>query len=132
MGLGGRMATPLAVVKGGEIGNSDGLKNEAQVWGKSADWCAYTGMVKGSRAGVVLMPHPENFRRSWFHARDYGLLAANPFGRNAFTTGEKSEVVVRNGQALRLRFGVLFFNGEPDMGIAYRDYLEQARVEDRP
>ena len=132
MGLGVRLATPLAVVKGGGIANSDGLKNEAQVWGKPADWCAYAGTVKGRRAGVVLMPHPQNFRRSWFHARDYGLLAANPFGRNAFTKGEASKVVVRKGQALRLRFGVLFFNGEPDLGIAYRDYLEQARVEDRP
>jgi hypothetical protein len=132
MGLGVRMATPLAVVKGGRITNSDGLEDEAQLWGKPADWCAYAGMVKGSRAGVVLMPYPENFRRSWFHARDYGLLAANLFGQNAFTKGEKSKVAVRKGQALRLRFGVLFFNGEPDLGTAYRDYLQQARVEDRP
>ncbi len=132
MGLGVRMATPLAVVKGGEISNSDGLKNEAQVWGKAANWCAYTGVVKGSRSGVVLMPHPENFRRSWFHARDYGLLVANPFGRNAFTKGEKSKVVVGKGQTLRLRFGVLFFNGEPDPGASYRDYLQLERVADRP
>ena len=132
MGLGVRMATPLAVVKGGRITNSDGLKNEAQVWGKPADWCAYTGTVDGRRAGVSLMPHPQNFRRSWFHARDYGLLVANPFGRNAFTKGEKSRVVVRKGQSLRLRFGVLVFSGEPDLGAAYGDYLQQARGADRP
>jgi hypothetical protein len=132
LGLGVRLATSLAVVKGGRITNSDGLEDEAQVWGKPADWCAYAGTIKGSSAGVVLMPHPQNFRRSWFHARDYGLLVANPFGRNAFTKGEKSKVVVRQGQALRLRFGVLFFNGEPDLGAVYRDYLQQERVEDRP
>lgn len=73
------------------------------------------------------MPHPKNFRRSWFHARDYGLLVANPFGRNAFTKAEKSQVVVSKLQALRLRFGVLFFNGEPDLGDAYNDYLQQVR-----
>jgi hypothetical protein len=127
MGLGVRMATPLAVVKGGRITNSDGLKDEAQVWGRSADWCAYAGTVDGRRVGVVLMPHLQNFRRSWFHARDYGLLAANPFGRNAFTKGEKSQIVVKEGETLRLRFGVLFFSGEPDPSAAYRDYLQQAR-----
>jgi hypothetical protein len=131
MGLGVRMATPLAVVKGGRIINSDGLKDESQVWGKPADWCAYTGSVDGRRAGVALMPHPQNFRRSWFHARDYGLLVANPFGRNAFTKGAKSEVVVKKGQGLRLRFGILVFGGQPDLGAAYRDYLKEATIADR-
>ena len=121
------MATPLAVAKGGRIINSNGLRNEAEVWGKQADWCAYAGKIDGRRAGVMLMPHPENFRRSWFHARDYGLLVANPFGRNAFTRDEKSEIVIPKGQSLRLRFGVLVWSGEPDLGAAYRDYLQQAK-----
>src|SRR5262249_47707676 len=94
MGLGIRMATPLAVVNGGHITNSAGLNDEAQVWGKPADWCAYSGMVDGHRVGVIMIPHPENFRRSWFHARNYGLLAANPFGRNAFTKEDVSKIVV--------------------------------------
>jgi hypothetical protein len=127
MGIGIRMATPRAVVKGGRIINSDGLKNEAQVWGKQADWCSYAGMIDGRRSGVMLMPHPENFRRSWFHARDYGLLVANPFGRNAFTREEKSRIVIPKGQSLWLRFGVLVWSGEPDLGAAYRDYLQQAK-----
>ena len=72
------------------------------------------------------MPHPENFRRSWFHARDYGLLVANPFGRNAFTGGEKSRIVVKEGETLRLRFGVLVSSERPDLDASYRDYLRQA------
>jgi hypothetical protein len=39
IGMGVRMATKLAVVNGGRITNSDGLKDESQVWGKPADWC---------------------------------------------------------------------------------------------
>jgi hypothetical protein len=131
MGLGVRLATRLAVVKGGQSINSDGLRDEAQVWGKPADWCAYAGSVNGRRAGVALMPHPQNFRRSWFHARDYGLLVANPFGRNAFTNGAKSEIVVKKGQSLRLRFGILIFSGEPGLEAAYRDYLREATSADR-
>lgn len=98
MGLGVRVATPLTVKNGGQILNSDGSKNEKQVWGKQADWCGYGGEIDGQPVGVTLMPDPKNFRRSWFHARAYGVLVANSFGQNAFTKGEKSKVVVKRGR----------------------------------
>jgi len=133
MGLGVRVATPLAVTKSGRISDSEGRQNEAQVRGQAPDWCDYSGVVDGRRVGVTLMPHPANFRRSWFHARDYGLFAANPFGRQALTGGEPSRVVVRPGEALRLRFGVLL-HGSPageavDLKAAYADYLRQSAAQ---
>ena len=79
---------------------------------------------------MTIFCHPENFRPSWFHARDYGLLEANPFGRQAFGKGEKSSVVVKPGEKLRLRYGVLIHSGPPDSPIdfaeAYKDYLTLA------
>ena len=128
MGLGLRVAAPLTVKNGGRITNSAGQTNERQVWGRQADWCAYGGEVGGRRVGVVLLSDPRNFRRPWFHARDYGLLVANPFGQKAFTKGEPSTVVVKKGEAFRLRFGVLVYAGEFDGSAAYRDYLEAAGV----
>ncbi|WP_152054347.1 DUF6807 domain-containing protein [Tautonia marina] len=125
MGLGVRLATQLAVVNGGRITDSEGRVNEAQVWGAQADWCSYAGEIDGKRVGLLLMPDPGNFRRPWYHARDYGLLVANPFGRNAFTGGEPSRVIVEAGETLRLRFGILAFDGEPDPDAAYRDFLGQ-------
>ena len=120
MGLGVRVATDLTVTHGGVITSSDGRKNEKQVWGRQADWCDYSG--KGG--GIMLMPDPRNFRRSWFHARDYGLLVANPFGRQAFTKGEPSRVVVEKGETLTLRFGVLVHDGDLDRHAAYQDFLK--------
>lgn len=113
MGLGVRLATPL-VVKGGSgtITNSDGSKNEKEVWGKQADWCDYSGIVDGRRAGMLLIPHKDNFRRSWFHAREYGFVAANPFGQNAFTKGEKSRIEVKPGETFDLRFGVWIYSAD--------------------
>lgn len=129
MGLGVRAATPLAVIKGGTIIDSEGRQNEPQIWGKQADWCRYTGVVDGERVGVALMPHPQNFRRSWFHARDYGVLVANPFGRRAFTSGETSRIVMPQGDEFRLRFGVLVYESpegkSPDISAAYREYLQE-------
>ncbi len=129
MGLGVRVATPLAVDRGGEIIDSENRKNGAQVWGKQADWCQYSGVVDRQRIGIVVMPAPSNLRRSWFHARDYGLLVANPFGQNAFTKGEKSKVTVKQGDKFHLRFGVLVYEvpaASPlDIAGPYRKYLEE-------
>ena len=75
------------------------------------------------------MPHSKNFRPSWFHARDYGLLVANPFGQNAFTKREKSRVTVKKGEEFRLRFGVLVYESPsgklPKIRDEYRTYLEK-------
>jgi hypothetical protein len=122
MGLGVRAATGLSVTEGGRITSSEGRKNEKQVWGTQADWCDYSG----GGHGIMLMPDPQNFRRSWFHARDYGLLVANPFGRQAFTKGEPSRVVVEKGHSLTLRFGVLFHDGKLDRQAAYNEFLAGA------
>jgi hypothetical protein len=127
MGLGVRLATPLTVKHGkGRIVNSDGLENERQIWGKPANWCAADGPVGETedRAGILLMTHPDNFRASRFHARDYGLLVANPFGIHAFTGGQKSAVRIEPGQTLRLRHGVFVFRGKPDFKDIYADYLK--------
>lgn len=127
MGLGVRLATPLIVTKGGRIRSSEGKENEKGIRGTNAAWVDYSGVVDGRRVGVTLMPDPENFRPSWYHARDYGLLAANPFGRNALTGGEKSAVVVKKGDMLRLRFGVLLHGSKDAAGVdvaaGYADYL---------
>ena len=127
-GLGIRVATPISVRKGGHITDSEGRRDEKGVWGKQADWCDYSRVIDGKHVGITIMPHPGNFRRSWYHARNYGLLVANPFGRNAMTGGEKSKVVVRKGEKFRLRYGVLIYSvpvgAKADAQKAYRDYLE--------
>jgi len=128
MGLGVRVASPIRVEAGGTIRDAQGRTNEKQVWGHAADWCDYSGTIRGTHLGMTLMCHPANFRPSWFHARDYGLLEANPFGRKAFGKGEASKVVVAPGERLRLRYGVLLHAGPedspPDLKAAYADYLQ--------
>ena len=54
--------------------NSAGQKTAQATWGKPADWCDYSGTLYNRRAGLMIMPDPKNFRPSWFHNRDYGLM----------------------------------------------------------
>jgi hypothetical protein len=130
LGLGVRLAKTVAVKggQGGRILNSNGQKNEAEAWGQQADWCDYSGPVGDEFVGILLMPHPKNFRRSWCHSRDTGFIAMNPFGRNAFTGGEKSAVTVPRGETFQLRYGVLFHwhpqAGDFDPQQSYQQYLK--------
>ena len=127
MGLGVRVATAITEKNGGLITASTGEKTAKATWGKAFDWCDYSGVIGSQRVGVILMPDPANFRPSWFHNRDYGLMVANPFGREAMKQGKKSSVTVKRGESLRLRFGALVYSVAPDREVdfpaAYRDFV---------
>jgi hypothetical protein len=131
MGLGVRMATVIAEKSGlgGLLTDSERRTTAAAIWGKAADWCDYSGLVDGKPGGITIMPHADNFRRSWWHARDYGFFAANPFGRNAFTKEEKSRVVVKPGEEFRLRYAVVVHDGWPGGGYDTQEVWDRYRAE---
>ncbi len=116
MGLGIRVATSLAVDRnqGGRILDSAGRRNGKHVWGQTAQWCDYAGPLDGRWVGMTVFADPQMFRPCWSHARDYGFLALNPFGRQAFTRGEPSQVVVKPDEVLRLRYAVLVHESETE------------------
>ncbi len=112
MGMAVRVATPMNVGDGGTIRNAEGLINQEEVWGKVSDWCDYSGPIDGTYVGMTVIPHPGNFRKSWFHARDYGVLLANPFGRKAYTGGEPSAVEVKGVEDFRYQNGVFIYSSD--------------------
>ena len=81
--MGIRIADAMRVdrKKGGKITDSKGRENQAGCWGMVADWCDYSGPVEGKTAGITLFADPSSPSPSCWHARGYGLLAANRFGR---------------------------------------------------
>ncbi|MFM8477254.1 MAG: DUF6807 family protein, partial [Planctomycetaceae bacterium] len=112
MGFGARVATGLTEKAGGRILNSGGQETAAGTWGRAADWCDYSAEVGGERRGVLLMASSRNFRRSWWHNRDYGVFVANAFGRAAMGQGPRSELVVKRGERMRLGYAALLHEGE--------------------
>lgn len=126
MGLGVRLRKELCTDDGGKMLDADGRVGPNKIRGQSADWCQASGTVDGKTVSVTVMSDPTNFRRSWWHVRGYGLIVANPFGKAALTgSKEESRVVVRPGEPLRLRFGVLTSDGQPDLKAAFADFVEQ-------
>lgn len=130
MGLGIRLATPLAVDSqlGGRILDSSGRRNGAEVWGKTAQWCDYSGPLGGHWCGMTIFSSPTNFRASWTHARDYGFVAVNPFGIQAFTKQAAVPLRVAVGDSLQLGFAVVIHQTEIESGYdpaeAYTTFQE--------
>ncbi len=113
--LGIRMRPVLQEDKGsGHITNADGLEGEKQLWGKPSNWCDYSGDINGEKVGIAILDNPENPRHPvrW-HARGYGLFAANPFGVWQFDkTQPKSDMTVEAGQKLRFRYRIIIHAGD--------------------
>ena len=59
----------------------------------------------------MLVPDAANRFGCRYHARDYGLLAANPFGSRALGVGDKHTTTIARGEPLRLRFAVVLHSG---------------------
>jgi hypothetical protein len=126
MGLGIRVATAITELKTGRITDSESRSGAEAVWSQSSAWCDYSGRVDGQPVGITIFCHPNNFRNSWMHARNYGLIAANPFGRKAMNKGPASRIVVKPGESLRLRFGIFMHRKTPDLNQIHKTYVNLA------
>ncbi len=93
----------------GHLTNSEGAR-DAAVWGRRARWIDDSGVVDGREVGLAMFDHPQNHGHpTWWHARTYGLLAANPFGVHDFEKKPEhaGDLTVPVGQSLTLRYRVL-------------------------
>ncbi len=139
MGFGVRMATELSVKHGsGTILNNLGGVDENGTWGKIADWCSYSGIMNNQRTGLMLLTDPRNFRPSWFHTRNYGLLVANPFGKKAMTAPKDDAfkpdtTPLPKDTTFRLGFGLCVFSTQNDQPPDYLklniEYLKHIGIE---
>ncbi len=120
-----RVATVMDVPKGGKIQNAVGGLGEEETWGKQAMWCDYSGKVEGQQVGVAILDHPGNptFPMYW-HVRNYGLMAANPWGLSEFK-GKKfnGSFTLDKGQSLDFKFRLVVHKGDAISGNVANHYL---------
>jgi methane monooxygenase PmoA-like len=126
-----RVADSLRGKAGGKIVNAEGLQGEKGCWGQESKWVDYFGDVAGKTYGVTLIDHPQNFRKSRFHVRDYGLFTLSPFGQHAYTNGKlpPDPLVLEPGKSIRLRYGLYVHDGDTEQGnvrSAYEFYLKNS------
>jgi Methane oxygenase PmoA len=116
--------------QGGSFVNSDGKVDEPGVWGKPASWVDYHGPVDGETLGIAIMNHPSSYLYpTYWHTRDYGLFAANPFARHAFDANvPKASYQLASGETKKFRFRLVFHKGDEKEGHiaeAFAKYSQQ-------
>ncbi len=113
----------------GHIVNSEGVRDN-DTWGKRAAWCDYYGPLNGETAGVAIFDHPQNPKHpTWWHVRDYGLFAANPFGVHDFERKPEGtgDIRIEAGQDFTLKYRIYFHKGDTEQAQVaehYRQYQE--------
>jgi hypothetical protein len=123
-----RLATSMTEDKGGHMVNAAGAAGEKNVWGKRSPWVDYDGTVNEKTVGVAIFDNPKNPRYpTYWHARAYGLFAANPFGVRDFT-GDKSRdgsMTIMPGHPVTFRYRVVIHDGdyrEAKIAELYKEY----------
>jgi len=105
--LKGKVAKGMAVNSAGDKGKS--------LWGKKAAWVSYWGPINGKTYGVSIFDHPKNLRHpTTWHARDYGLIAANPFGLHHFQKKPKGagDYTIKNGEDQTFHYLFVLHRGD--------------------
>jgi hypothetical protein len=92
--------------------SSEGKRGGA-VWGTRGRWVSLSGRVPEEEVTLVILDHPANpgFPTYW-HARGYGLFAANPLGQAEFSEGrERLGLALKPGESVQFKHRVLILSG---------------------
>jgi hypothetical protein len=105
-------------------------KKGADAWGTRARWCALSGKVDDEPVTIVIFDHPKNPNHpTYWHARGYGLFAANGLGGKEFNKAEAPRSrTLQPGESMKLVYRVLILSGgEPDVkniNIRYTEFTK--------
>lgn len=119
----------------GQAVNSEGVKGIEEVdgrrtspiWGRRARWVDYWGPIDGRTVGIAIFDAPTNpSHPTWWMARDYGLVAAGPFGANAFEPDKyprgAGDIDLAEGESVTFTWRFLLHEGDPETGRVEERY----------
>jgi Family of unknown function (DUF6807) len=106
---------------------SEGKQGDA-AWGTRGHWCNLSGKIGEEPVTLTIFDHPSNpgFPTYW-HARGYGLFAANPLGQKIFSNGkEELNFTLAPGESATFRYRILISSGiaKPEQTEAgYKEFV---------
>ena len=125
-----RLSQPKGKKGEGRIVNSEGVRDGA-TWGKRAKWVDYYGPVNNEIVGVAMFDHPKNPQYpTWWHVRDYGLFAANPYGVHDFEKKPAGvgDYTIPAGKSATYRYRIVFHRGDEkqaDIANLFKKYAAE-------
>ncbi len=96
----------------GQYRSSEGKVGD-DVWGTRANWVNLNSTIGGEQVSLVILDHPRNVGYpTYWHARGYGLFAANPLGQKEMSGGKDVlNFKLPAGQSVTFRYKVLIHSG---------------------
>ena len=93
---------------------SEGKTGDA-AWGTRGRWCVLSGTVDSEPVAIAIFDHPSNVGYpTYWHARGYGLFAANPLGQKDLSGGKDVlNYALDAGQSVTFRYRVEITSGAP-------------------
>lgn len=116
---------PDSVANGNYL-TSEGKKGDS-AWSTRASWCKVFGKIGTDSVSIIIFDDAANPNYPTFwHARGYGLFAANPLGEKIFTNGKSSlNLKLRKGELLRFHYRILIQNGKTTPDPIYLNRLAE-------
>jgi hypothetical protein len=111
--------------------SSEGKTGDA-VWGTRGRWVMLSGKIGDEAIALVMLDHPKNpGHPTYWHARGYGLFAANTLGQKALSNGkDELNLALEPKQSATFRYRILILSGEatPDqIESYYRNFVEEVK-----
>ncbi|HWK05020.1 MAG TPA: PmoA family protein [Puia sp.] len=97
----------------GDYLTEKGRKGDS-AWGTRADWCLLYGKKQQDTLSVAIIDHPANpGYPTYWHARGYGLFAANPLGQKIFSNGKETlNFHLKKGDTVIFRYRIVIAAGD--------------------
>lgn len=96
----------------GSYRSSEGIKDDA-VWATRGRWMDLNGTIEGDKIAIIICDHPKNVGYpTYWHARGYGLFAANPLGWSVFSKGKETlNYSIPAGKSVTFKYRMVIHNG---------------------
>ncbi|MFZ6011938.1 MAG: PmoA family protein [Bacteroidota bacterium] len=107
--------------------NREGVQGDA-TWAKRSIWTVLNGQKDGVAVSIAMIDHPSNVGYpTYWHARGYGLFAANPLGQKIFSDG-KEELNFRliKGKQAEFKYRVVIHAGKEVLNSKQIDQLAES------
>ncbi len=108
-------ATPVLNNTGvtGNYRSSEGIEGE-KVWSTRGKWMNLHGQIGTEKISLAVIDHPSNIGYpTYWHARGYGLFAANPLGAKIFSNNkEEKNVHLKLNESVTFRYRTVITSGE--------------------
>lgn len=92
--------------------SSEGIEGD-EVWGTRGKWVNLSGEIKGEKVSLAIIDHSKNpGYPTYWHARGYGLFAANTLGQKAMSGGkEELNFKLKDGEPVTFRYRIVVNSG---------------------